>query len=190
MRVLVAPDKFRGTLTARQAAEAVATGWRRTRPDDRLDLAPMADGGEGTMAALVDALHGEVVRVDGHRARGGTRWRRAFGIAESADGRLAIVEMASASGLALLSASRRDPRLTTTRGTGELILAGARPRTRAGCSSALGGSATNDGGAGMAQALGVRLLDAQERPIGAGRRGARAARARRRDRARPASCAE
>ena len=56
MRILVAPDKFRGTLTARQAAEAVATGWRRTRPDDRLDLAPMADGGEGTMAALVDAL--------------------------------------------------------------------------------------------------------------------------------------
>ena len=63
MRILVAPDKFRGTLTARQAAEAVATGWRRTRPDDRLDLAPMADGGEGTMAALVDALQGEVVRV-------------------------------------------------------------------------------------------------------------------------------
>ena len=122
MRVLVAPDKFRGTLTARQAAEAVATGWRRTRPDDRLDLAPMADGGEGTMAALVDALHGEVVRatVTGPR---GDQVGAEFGIADGADGRLAIVEMASASGLALLSPSRRDPRLTTTRGTGELILA-------------------------------------------------------------------
>jgi glycerate kinase len=58
MRILVAPDKFRGTLTARQAAEAIATGWRRTRPRDRLDLAPMADGGEGTAEALVDALGG------------------------------------------------------------------------------------------------------------------------------------
>ena len=102
MRVLVAPDKFRGTLTARQAAEAVATGWRRTRPDDRLDLAPMADGGEGTMAALVDALHGEVVRVvvSGPRE---DPVEAAFGIAEAAEGRVAIVEMASASGLELLA---------------------------------------------------------------------------------------
>jgi glycerate kinase len=166
MRILVAPDKFRGTLTARQAAEAVATGWRRVRPDDRLDLAPMADGGEGTMAALVDALHGEVVRatVTGPR---GDPVEAEFGFADGADGRLAIVEMASASGLALLSPSRRDPLLTTTRGTGELILASLeRAPTRLLVGS--GGSATNDGGAGMAQALGVRLLDDQEHELGAG----------------------
>jgi glycerate kinase len=166
MRVLVAPDKFRGTLTARQAAEAVATGWRRTRPDDRLDLAPMADGGEGTMTALVDALGGDVVRATVTGPRGETVDAQ-FGIAEGADGRLAVVEMASASGLALLSASRRDPRLTTTRGTGELILAALdHLPTRLIVGS--GGSATNDGGAGMAQALGVRLLDEQGKDVGAG----------------------
>jgi glycerate kinase len=166
MRVLVAPDKFRGTLTARQAAEAVATGWRRVRPNDLLDLAPMADGGEGTMAALVDALHGDVFRASVTGPRG-DQVEAEFGVAESADGRLAIVEMASASGLALLSPSRRDPRLTTTRGTGELILA-ALDRQPARLLVGSGGSATNDGGAGMAQAIGVRLLDAQEREIGPG----------------------
>jgi glycerate 2-kinase len=166
MRVLVAPDKFRGTLTARQAAEAVATGWRRTRPDDRLDLAPMADGGEGTMTALVDALGGEVVRITATGPRG-DQVEAEFGIADGADGRLAIVEMASASGLALLSPSRRDPRLTTTRGTGELILA-ALGHAPARLIIGSGGSATNDGGAGMAQALGVRLLDEQGRELGAG----------------------
>lgn len=166
MRVLVAPDKFRGTLTARQAAEAVAAGWRRTRPDDRLDLAPMADGGEGTMAALVDALHGVVVRITVTGPRE-DQVGAEFGIAEGEAGRLAVVEMASASGLALLSPSRRDPLLTTTRGTGELILAAldhAPNRLLVGS----GGSATNDGGAGMAQALGVRLLDEQGRDLGAG----------------------
>ena len=166
MRVLVAPDKFRGTLTARQAAEAVATGWRRTRPDDRLDLAPMADGGEGTMAALVDALHGEVVRVTVSGPRE-DQVEAAFGIAEAAEGRVAIVEMASASGLELLSAPRRDPRVTTTRGTGELIAA-ALDREPVRLIVGLGGSATNDAGAGMAQALGVRLLDEQGREVAAG----------------------
>jgi glycerate 2-kinase len=166
MRVLVAPDKFRGTLTARQAAEAIATGWRRSRPDDRLDLAPMADGGEGTMAALVDALHGEVIRatVTGPR---GDPVDAEFGIAESVEGRLAIVEMASASGLALLSPSRRDPRRTTTRGTGELIVAALDHEPQR-LLVGSGGSATNDGGAGMAQALGVRLLDEQGRELVAG----------------------
>jgi glycerate 2-kinase len=144
----------------------MATGWRRTRPDDRLDLAPMADGGEGTMSALVDALHGAVIRatVTGPR---GDEVEAEFGIAEGAADRLAIVEMASASGLALLSPSRRDPRLTTTRGTGELILSALdHSPTRLLVGS--GGSATNDGGAGMAQALGVRLSDDRGRDLGAG----------------------
>jgi glycerate 2-kinase len=157
MRVLVAPDKFRGTLTARQAADAIANGWKRARPRDHLDLAPMADGGEGTMDALVGALGGEVFRptVTGPL---GDEVEAAYGIADSPAGRVAIVEMATASGLHLLGPTRRDPRRTTTRGTGELIGAAlhhAPKRLIVG----LGGSATNDGGAGMAQALGVRLLD-------------------------------
>ena len=111
MRVLVAPDKFRGTLSARQAAEAVATGWRRTRPGDDLDLAPMADGGEGTMAALTDALHGGVfpVTVTGPR---GDRVQAGFGIAETADGRVAIVRdgcgLGAGAARALPSGSARD----------------------------------------------------------------------------------
>jgi glycerate 2-kinase len=166
MRVLVAPDKFRGTLTARQAAEAVATGWRRTRPDDGLDLAPMADGGEGTMATLVDALNGDVVRVAVSGPRGDSV-EAAFGIAQAADGRIAIVEMASASGLELLAPSRRDPRLTTTRGTGELIAA-TLDHHPSRLIIGVGGSATNDGGAGMAQALGVRFHDEEGRDVAAG----------------------
>jgi glycerate kinase len=163
MRVLIAPDKFRGTLTARQAAEAIATGWRRCRPGDELDLAPMADGGEGTMVALVDALGGQTlpVKVSGPR---GDLIEASIGIADGSTGRLAIVEMALASGLAVLSASRRDPRRTSTRGTGELIRA-ALDHDPALVIVGLGGSATNDGGAGMAQALGVRLLDAEGREL-------------------------
>ncbi len=157
MRVLVAPDKFRGTLTAQQAAESIGSGWRRARPQDDLDLAPMADGGEGTMDVLVEALGGEVIRptVAGPL---GDDVRAAFGIARGGAERVAIVEMASASGLALLGVGRRDPRRTSTRGTGELIRL-ALDRDPARLIVGLGGSATNDGGAGMAQALGVRMLD-------------------------------
>ena len=166
MRILVAPDKFRGTLTARQAAEAFATGWRRERPDDDLELMPMADGGEGTMDALVDALGG---RVEAATVTGplGDRVDAAFASVSSKDGRLGVVEMARASGLALLDEGRRDPLRTTTRGTGELMAraidAGAERLV-----VCIGGSATNDGGVGMASALGGRFLDATGRPIADG----------------------
>jgi glycerate kinase len=166
MRVLVAPDKFRGTLSARQAAEAVATGWRRARPGDDLDLVPMADGGEGTMETLVDALGG---RVERRRVSGplGDPVDAAFGIAEPPNTNVGVVEMASASGLALLDARRRDPLRTTTRGTGELMGSAI----DAGVTElvvCIGGSATNDGGTGMAAALGARFLDAAGRPIADG----------------------
>ncbi len=168
MRVLVAPDKFRGTLTARAAAEAIASGWLRARPRDHLDLAPMADGGEGTMEVLVEALGGEIVRptVSGPL---GDDVQAAFGIAGDGPQRVAIVEMASASGLQLIGQGRRDPRRTSTRGTGDLIRS-ALDHDPAKVIVGLGGSATNDGGAGIAQALGVRLLDAvgsELRPGGA-----------------------
>jgi glycerate kinase len=157
MRVLVCPDKFRGTLSAREAAEAIARGWRRARPEDMLDVAPMADGGDGTLDVLApvgeEGVERRTVRVHGPLndpidAELGIR-----------DG-VAVVEMARASGLALLDPRRRDPRRTTTRGTGELMRAAVDagvPRLMV----CLGGSASNDGGVGMAAALGAKFLDAE-----------------------------
>lgn len=166
MRVLVAPDKFRGTLTAAEAARAVAAGWRRSRPGDDLVETPMADGGEGTLDALVASLGGE---RRGARVTGplGDPVEADYGMVPGAGGATAVVEMARASGLQLISEARRDPLRATTRGTGELILlaCAGRPASVIVC---IGGSATNDGGAGMAQALGARLLDASGREIGPG----------------------
>ncbi len=166
MRVLVAPDKFRGTLTAAEAARAIAAGWRRSRPGDEIVEVPMADGGEGTLDALVAALGGErhASRVTGPL---GEPVAADYGLVAGSGGLTAVVEMARASGLALIADARRNPLRTTTRGTGDLILAACahRPQTVLVC---IGGSATNDGGAGMAQALGVRLMDASGGEIGQG----------------------
>ncbi|MEX2421239.1 MAG: glycerate kinase, partial [Actinomycetota bacterium] len=168
MRVLVAPDKFKGTLTASQAARAIGVGWRRERPEDEIDELPLADGGEGTLDTLVDALGGA---VDSTTVTGplGDPIEADYGIAPSPDGDelIGIVEMARASGLELIAEARRNPLLATTRGTGELILAAAshRPASMIVC---IGGSATNDGGASMAQALGARLRSADGTDIGPG----------------------
>jgi glycerate kinase len=166
MRILVAPDKFRGTLTARQAVEAIATGWRRERPHDELDLVPMADGGEGTMDTLVDALGGRRVRA---RVPGplGDPVEAPYGLIPSDAGVMGVVETAAASGLALISEARRDPMRTTTAGTGRLM----REAIDGGAKEllvCLGGSATNDGGTGMASALGYRFLDAEGAELGPG----------------------
>jgi glycerate 2-kinase len=166
MRVLVAPDKFRGTLSAAEAAEAVADGWRRSVPHAEVDRAPMADGGEGTLDALLAGLGGETF-VESVTGPLGEPVRASHAVVRSPDGPLGVVEMARASGLALVRESRRDPRWTTTRGTGELVLAAARRGVRR-IMVCIGGSATNDAGAGMAQALGVRLLDAEGREVGPG----------------------
>jgi glycerate kinase len=161
VRVLAAPDKFRGTLTAPQAARAIAAGWRRERPDDETIELPMADGGEGTLDTLVEALGGTLstVSVTGPL---GDPVDAVFGLVDRPEGRLGVVEMARASGLALVS--RRDPLRASTSGTGELIreAVGAGARTVLVC---IGGSASTDGGAGMAQALGARLTDGRGRPI-------------------------
>jgi glycerate kinase len=169
VRVLVAPDKFKGTLTAEQAADAMARGWQRGDPTAEVEVVPMADGGEGTLDALVAALGGArfTEKVSGPL---GDPVSAEFAIVHTEEGPLGVVEMARASGLELLAPSRRDPKRTTTRGTGELILAAC----RGGSSRVLvciGGSATNDGGAGMAQAVGVRLLNSRERAIGPGGEG-------------------
>jgi glycerate kinase len=156
-RIVVAPDKFKGTLTAAEAARSLAAGWKRGDPHAEVEEVPVADGGEGTLDTLLAALDGErrVARVRGPL---GDRVEAEYGLASTSDGIVGIVEMARASGLALVGRARRDPLRASTFGTGELILAVCRHRPSL-LVVCVGGSATNDGGAGAAQALGIRLLD-------------------------------
>ncbi len=156
MKVIVAPDKFKGSLSAPEAARAIARGVARAAPEASIDRVPMADGGEGTVEALVESTGGEYREVLVTGPLGAPILAR-FG--RLGDGRTAVIEMASASGLVLVPLDRRDPLRASTFGTGELIrsaVEGGADRLIVG----IGGSATNDGGAGMAQALGFRLLDA------------------------------
>ena len=164
MRVVIAPDKFKGSLTAPEAARAMARGVRRVDPRAGIDEVPMADGGEGTVAALVAATGGthREVEVTGPL---GSPVLASFGLL--GDGLTAVLEMASASGLSLVPLDRRDPWRATTRGTGELLLAAISAGARR-VIVGIGGSATNDGGAGLGQALGFRLLDSDGRELGPG----------------------
>jgi glycerate 2-kinase len=163
MKIVVAPDSFKGSMTAREAAEAIATGLRRVYPDAEYVLIPMADGGEGSVQSLVDATGGRLVTAAVTDPLGATVDAR-YGIL--GDGAAAI-EMAAASGLTLVAAEQRDPMRATTYGTGEFIrhaLDEGATRLIVG----IGGSATNDGGAGMAVALGARLMDATGADVGRG----------------------
>ncbi len=164
MKIVIAPDSFKGSASAGQVAEALARGWRKVFPNALVMTLPMADGGEGTTEALVAATGGttETVAVQDPLGR---PLEASFGIL--GDGQTAVVEVAAASGLPLLSAAERNPLLTTTYGTGQLI----RAAMRKGISRlliGLGGSATVDGGAGLVSALGAKLLNAAGRPIGPG----------------------
>jgi len=161
MRVVIAPDKFKGSLTALEAAEAMARGLSRVDPSAEIDRVPMADGGEGTVAALVAATGGtyRTVTVTGPL---GDPVVASFGLL--GDGRTAVLEMASASGLWLVPPALRDPLRATTRGTGQLLLAALEAGARR-VIVGIGGSATNDGGAGLGQALGFRLLDTHGREL-------------------------
>jgi len=161
MKVVVAPDKFKGSLTAPDAARAMARGVVAAEAQARVDPVPMADGGEGTVDALVQATGG-TIREAVVAGPLGTPVRARFGLLGG--GGTAVIEMAEASGLMLVPPDRRDPTIATTRGTGELILAAL----GLGVGSivlGIGGSATNDGGAGLAQALGARLLDDRGREV-------------------------
>jgi len=164
MKVVIAPDKFKGSLTAPEAARAIGLGVDRALPGAVLDLVPMADGGEGTVAALVAATSGTFfdASVAGPLGEPVTARYGRLG-----DGRTAVIEMAAASGLALVPPGRRNPGLASSRGTGELLLAALAGGARR-IVLGIGGSATNDGGAGLAQALGFRLLDAEGRDLGPG----------------------
>jgi glycerate kinase len=149
VRVLICPDKYAGTLSAVQAADAIAEGWRRTAPEDDLALVPLADGGPGFLEVLHAALGGELVPA---------RVRGPLGAPVDASvllvGDTAYLECAQACGLHLVPEGARDPRVTTTYGVGELVLA-AIGRGAARIVVGLGGSATNDAGAGLLAALGA-----------------------------------
>jgi len=155
MRIVVAPNAFKGSLSALEAATAIGEGIRIALPDADVVLVPIADGGDGTVDALVAATQGErrSLRVRGPR---GDPVDAEFGLIDA--GSTAVIEMAKAAGLALVPPEKRDPRITTTYGVGELLQhaydGGARHFI-----VGIGGSATNDGGGGMAQALGYHLLD-------------------------------
>jgi glycerate kinase len=161
MKVAIAPDSFKGSMTAMQAAECIERGLKRALSRVTCRKIPMADGGEGTVRAIVDATGGRFVRRIVQNPLG-RKIRSAFGV--SGDGKTAIIEMAAASGLALLKPSERNPMKTTTFGTGELIRHALSLNVKH-IQIGIGGSATNDGGMGVAQALGVRFLDARGRKI-------------------------
>ena len=156
MKIIIAPDSFKGSLNAKEAAEAIERGLRRSTLKAEMVLVPMADGGEGTVQSLVDATGGHMIQA---QVTGplGQSVMASYGIL--GDGRTAAIEMAAASGIQFVNEQTRDPLVTTTYGTGELI-GKALDQGAQEIIVGLGGSATNDGGAGMAQALGARFLDA------------------------------
>ena len=164
MKIVIAPDSFKESLTALEVAEAIEAGLKKVLPDAEYVKVPMADGGEGTVQSLVDATEGRLISAE-VCAPLGNKVKAEFGL--SGDGRTAIIEMAAASGLHLVPPEARNPLRTTSYGTGELILAALAEGVEK-IIVGIGGSATNDGGAGMLQALGALLLDAQHQPIGAG----------------------
>ncbi len=160
LRILIAPDKFKGSLTAAEAAIAITRGIERAMPHTEIDCFPMADGGEGTVEALVAAAGGKILRC---KVCGplGKRVTARFGLLPN---RVAVIEMAEASGLHLVPPRLRNPMRTTTYGTGELICAAM----KLGCHEiivGIGGSATTDGGAGMAQAVGFQFFDKEGRRL-------------------------
>lgn len=164
MKIVIAPDSFKESLTALQVADAIEAGMRGVWPDAAYVKVPVADGGEGTVQAMIDATAGRRVDV---RVTGPLGQAVDAFYGRTGDGDRAVIEMAAASGLEGVPPDLRDPRTATSRGTGELILAALDAGARR-FVLGVGGSATNDGGAGMLQALGVRLLDRDGKDLGPG----------------------
>lgn len=162
MRIVIAPDSFKESLSAIEVADEIERGFRMVWPDAAYTKLPMADGGEGTVEALMSATGGRIVtaRITGPLGKPVDGF---FGLA----GDVAVIEMAAACGLALIEPRARNPFVTTTYGVGELMLAALDAGARH-LIVGIGGSSTNDGGAGMIQALGGRLLDAGGQQIGFG----------------------
>jgi len=161
MKILIAPDKFKGTLDAREVAQNIAKGLRDVLSDADIEIIPMADGGEGTAEAICDARGCSWVQCKAHDPLGREIYARYGWIDQE---KLAVTEMSEAAGMRRLSESERDPIRATTFGVGEMLL----DATKRGANEiviGLGGSATNDGGFGMARALGFRFLGAGDREI-------------------------
>lgn len=164
MKIVIAPDSYKESLSATEVAQAIEKGFREIFPDAQYVSVPVADGGEGTVEAMIAATQGaeHAASVTGPLGeRVDARWGM------SGDGNTAFIEMAAASGLALVPPEQRNPLITTSRGTGELILHALEHGAR-NIIIGIGGSATNDGGAGMVQALGAKLCDANGTEIGHG----------------------
>ena len=165
MKFVIAPDSFKGCMTANQACAAIRDGLLRVFPDAEYVMVPMADGGEGTVRSLVDATHGRIcsARVLDPLQR---ETVAEYGILGNANdsGLTAIIEMSAASGIQFVDEHTRNPLVATTYGTGQLMKHALDDGVRT-IILGVGGSATNDGGAGMAEALGVRFLDEHGNPI-------------------------
>ena len=154
MRILIAPDKFKGTLSAREVAEAIAAGLREKLPNAKIDIMPLADGGEGTAEVISNALGASWLKCKAHDPIG-REIEACYGWIENR--KLAVMEMSEAAGMRRLQPNELNPEIATTFGVGEMIL----DATKSGANEiiiGLGGSATNDGGFGMARALGFRFL--------------------------------
>ncbi|MBR5541397.1 MAG: glycerate kinase [Bacteroides sp.] len=164
MKAIIAIDSFKGSLTSREAGYAVQQGIQQIHPDWETDIIAIADGGEGMLNVMLEATGGKSITLEAHDPLM-QRIPATYGI--SADGTTAFIEMATISGLPLVPAERRNPMKTTTYGTGELI----RDALEKGCTQfiiGIGGSATNDAGTGMLQALGFRFLNNERKPLGQG----------------------
>lgn len=167
MKFILAPDSFKESMTAKEVAYAMEKGIKKVLKNAECVKVPMADGGEGTVQSLVDATNGQIVHSEVTGPDGKNKVHAVFGIL--GDYKTAVIEMSSASGIHLIESEKRNPLYTTTYGTGELI----KKALDKGVSTILigiGGSATNDGGAGMVTALGAKLLDKDknEIPLGGG----------------------
>lgn len=163
-KILMAPDSFKGSLTALEACEAIKTGIHLALPDAEVVEIPMADGGEGTVQSLVDATEGQIIELEVTGPLGEPVMAK-YGLL--GNGKTAVIEMAEASGLGYVTEKTKNPMVTTTYGTGQLIMACIDQGIQE-IIIGLGGSATNDGGAGMAQALGYQLLNKKGQEIGYG----------------------
>ncbi len=164
MKIVIAPDSFKGSLSSLEVADAIQGGIVEAMPDSDVVKVPMADGGEGTVEAIVTTAGGRYIEVVA-KSPLFEDIRATFGILN--DGQTAIIEMAAASGFPLVSEEKRNPLITTTYGTGQLVV----EALKRGCKKiiiGIGGSATVDGGAGMAQAIGVKLSDRSGQNIGLG----------------------
>jgi glycerate kinase len=164
MKIIIAPDSYKGSLSAFEVAKSIQRGILNVDESIETVIVPMADGGEGTVQSLIDASGGKIIELTVHDPLF-REIKSFYGI--MGDGVTAVIEMAAASGLPLLTVNERNPLITTTYGTGELI----NDALNKGCLNfiiGLGGSATNDGGCGMAQALGVWFFDNNGNEVGMG----------------------